>query len=793
MSFNKFAKFKFLIIIFFFFFNNKVVYPEEIEDFYKRDFCVENNPINFINFNVPEEIEIKVNNSKKWAKNLLNLFTEANLNKYKTNNKEWFTFQIDEKYKKKFKSDIKFHFTDPNFKCNSKANVSVKGDLWWHLKWKNGYPFSSMRVDLLNGHLNNTIKFNLLIPESRTSIENKNINLELFVTSLFNSLNLLAPDTYLVKVKVNGHEYQKYLMQEGLGKEFLERRGYIEGPILEGDQTYTAEEFSSGKWRGDLALAKLINPSYSNKSSANREVSFFALSILNNIFINDQQESLDTNQLRCMHDLFTINKEKYFKNKYEIKINQMFEALAVATETTHGMTCDDRKFYFDPVFKILYPIYNDGKSTLNLNDTEISYLIKKKKVSLNSIKGAEDVINLILKIDDNLFFDDLKKRGFELNFSDFKKLKKKVLNNLNSLKNLEQIDNFKPKLNYFSKINSDYFGKELKLIFFDPKNDYLEICDFKLNNCEKINKSNNYLNFYQDLLSQDFKDLKKKNILNKKNNYLFLSNTKNYSSIRDIKDKFNLNYFNKLILKDDFSIEHNDSVKMLINDDEKKINFELLKEDARIIIKGNQVKDWNFFIDGNIFRKNNQNFNFKKTNDMLTGCLSFIDIHLINIKITSNYSLCEDSINFIRVSGDINEMVIKNSLSDALDFDFSKINIKELNIDSANNDCLDLSYGNYVVSKAVISNCGDKAISVGEKSNLTVEYANIQKSKIGIASKDSSVANIAEANIDSEICLASYRKKQEFSGGIIYYNNLNCSTKDFLIQKGSLVKKKNEF
>ena len=29
-----------------------------------------------------------------------------------------------------------------------KVELSVRGDLWWHLDWKNGIPYTSLRVDL---------------------------------------------------------------------------------------------------------------------------------------------------------------------------------------------------------------------------------------------------------------------------------------------------------------------------------------------------------------------------------------------------------------------------------------------------------------------------------------------------------------------------------------------------------------------------------------------------------------------------------------------------------------------
>ena len=81
-----------------------------------------------------------------------------------------------------------------------------------------------------------------MLPKSRNSL-NGNINLELFITTLFNKVGLLAPKSRIVKVKVN-EKKNKYLFQEILSKEFLESRNLLEGPLFEGDQQYTAEQFS---------------------------------------------------------------------------------------------------------------------------------------------------------------------------------------------------------------------------------------------------------------------------------------------------------------------------------------------------------------------------------------------------------------------------------------------------------------------------------------------------------------------------------------------------------------------
>jgi len=789
LSNNSNKKFKFNNLIFFFLSVFILITPlqaKEINDFYKKKFCDKVNPVNFFNQKIPSEIIIETDNPKKWSKNIFSLLVELNSEKFKTNNKDWYTFQIDRIYKKKFKSKIKFVFKDPDYECTSKGKINIRGDLWWHLDWENGHPVSSVKVNLKNGHLNNRVKFNLLMPKSRQAI-NGNINLELFVTSLFNKLNLLAPKSNLIKAKINGQQ-KIFLFQEALSKEFLESRKLLEGPILEGDQRFTAEQFSNNKWRGDLGLAKIINTSYALKNRVNADISFYALSILNNIF-TDSANSADKKK-RCTHEYLPIDEKKYFKTERETKAHQIYEALIFATETDHSFTCDDRKFYFDPLEKIFLPIYNDGKSTLNIDNKDIYLKIKNSNSTLNAKEGADFALELIKNINDKLFFKELILTGFSMSYNDYKKLKTKVENNLIALKKTEPkpIANSTPS--YFKDINPNYFGKEVKLVFLDTENNHLKICDFKLKNCKrhKIKKDHDII--FKSLLEQNFLLLKKNKILsfNNNNHYLFLSTDTNYSTIKKLKTRKNI--FKQKRINNTFSIEYNSSTKVFVDNDKKNIKFILSDPSSRIKVIGDLVDSWKFEIDGSIYFKEKKDKKYMYNSSSLTGCLTFTDITLKNVKLKSNYSLCEDAFNLIRTDGNIYHVEINNSFSDGLDLDFSDIEINSINIMNSTNDCLDMSFGEYKIFDSKFFDCGDKAISVGEKSNVSISNLIIERANIGIAAKDSSNVYVENSNIQSNICFAAYRKKQEFSGAILVYKNTNCKKKNFVTQKGSLIKQK---
>ena len=77
----------------------------------------------------------------------------------------------------------------------------------------------------------------------------------------------------------------------------------------------------------------------------------------------------------------------------------------------------------------------------------------------------------------------------------------------------------------------------------------------------------------------------------------------------------------------------------------------------------------------------------------LTGCLNLIDVKIQELDIELQNSNCEDGINIIRSKGSINNLILANSSNDALDIDFSDIKISKVKIDSAGNDCVDLSFG----------------------------------------------------------------------------------------------------
>ena len=178
----------------------------------------------------------------------------------------------------------------------------------------------------------------------------------------------------------------------------------------------------------------------------------------------------------------------------------------------------------------------------------------------------------------------------------------------------------------------------------------------------------------------------------------------------------------------------------------------------------------------------------------LYGGINFIKskVEIDNLKVSNSNS--EDAINFIDSNVKANIIDIDSANSDALDSDFSNLDLKKIICNNIGNDCLDLSFSKGKLQILEAKEIEDKAISLGESSFLKINYAKIIKSEIGIVSKDSSILNIDKyIHEDVKLPLAAYIKKEEFGPPTInldeiYPNDLS----NFLFSRDSLIKISND-
>ena len=694
----------------------------------------------------------------------------------KTEDTGVYNFAISDKYKKKFKSTLIVNF-EGNLSCKFRAKIRMTGDIWLHLDWKKGYPVSSIFVEILDGHINSITKFKLLLPKSRDGLN------EIFVTSLFRELNFLSPRSFITSATVNGFNYQ-YIFQEDLNKEFLENFLMVEGPILEGDERFTTVK--DELQLPELSLARLSNGGYSQKNVTNGKIALTATSKLNQIYLQHHQNKISKNQFFYPFDKLHINSDKFFTNQKNKELFQTYEALIYALDADHSLSQDDRRFYFDPIYKYYLPIYYDGKSNILEKEQWHSLEFLSKGASLDAKKGAKQASNLIQKVDNKSFKNKLKKNGINLSNEDYKKVISKVLERLETIENSNPAKIKFAKIDkYFSNLNFN-ITENKKLIFVNYEEKVFYICTFDIQICNKKNLNENK-NYLAKILGQRYKDSNKTSSL--KIDYLFIDDKLNY----EIGYETSEIVWNKIEINNQFYLKHNNDVKISVDNNKKEIKILQISNLGRTIISGKKIKEWKFFFNGRdetaFISDNKKNTYFLNKNYLgITGCVTLIDIEVDNISFFAEKSSCEDTVNFIRAKGKIKIIDILESEYDALDLDFSNLKIDLINISSAKNDCVDLSRGNYQIDNAYLNYCGDKAISIGEKSSPSLNKVKITKSKIGIAAKDSSSVVIEDSFIsESKICFSAYRKKQEFSGAKIKVIKTNCEKKQLYEQQGSKI------
>jgi len=789
-----------------------------------------NNSFNKIDNIKPESIEVELNNYRKWQKNNLNIY----LNQDKS-------ADIYLKFKKKFKADLIVNFNS-NIRCRFRASIRQSGDHRDHFKFADGNFFQSIDVDLKNGHINGITEFKLLIPETKGFSKggHKNFEDEIVITEIYRALGFISPRTFMVDVKLN-NKLSKMIFQEKAEKEMLEYHKRREGPILEGDEKYKFTWYDENKHlfpsitkeneksiRKKLSileggLSKQTNVDWAIKSPKHLEISEIALTKLNRIYL----KFIDQKQYNFYYNFSMFNLDNSLlanNNKKQTLEWDIFTAIALSTSRGHGLVPHNRKFYWNSINEFFEPIYYDGDVYLDFS-TLPHMQIPFSLISSKSIKIAKDRLNKI-KIDS--LFNKIKLQGSTYSK---KLLEKKIKNIILNLNNLSENRNTNKKKDYvIVPIPDNYdFTKEYLLFTNDELNYYQSEKQHRV----KVQKKNSpltkkiwgdYISLHSEIVPKlkfVINNAKKKvYVACKNNNKKFKCEEINFT-IEELKELLrNKHEKNSNIYQYIGKYEHFDKLeniqkskynKIKIGNSffffEKNINFNFDEKKNKLIIYQTKPGAKAFFNNGEIENLNINFYGYDKKIDSiipnypfdlrgLTGCLTFTNVKLKNVEINSSSSTCEDAINFINVTGQIKIINIKNSYSDGLDMDFSNVQIDNLIISSSKNDCIDVSYGEYNLNKLDLVNCGDKALSVGEKSILKLNEILAENVSIGIASKDSSKTLINKVELKNlKTCLAAYNKKQEFSGGLLNIKNISCINFDNKIYADaqSLIVIENEF
>jgi len=174
----------------------------------------------------------------------------------------------------------------------------------------------------------------------------------------------------------------------------------------------------------------------------------------------------------------------------------------------------------------------------------------------------------------------------------------------------------------------------------------------------------------------------------------------------------------------------------------------------------------------------------------LTGAVTFYQspVGVFNSQFIGIRS--EDALNIVRSDFSIDKTLFSEIFSDAIDADFSSGKIMNSSFESIGNDAIDVSGSAVEIQNVFVNSTHDKALSVGENSQVVVIRMDIKNAEIALASKDFSILTVENVKIsDGEIGITAFQKKPEFGAASVRASGIEMSSVNtpYLIEELSTV------
>lgn len=684
-----------------------------------------------------ESIEIEVNKYRKWVKNAIQIVVDKDLNIHKKN-------------KKAFRSRIKVRY--PYGECLYQAKVRQSGDWKDHIVYEGGDLVQSLDVKLEQGNIAGVVRFKLFLPETRSSDN------EIIGAYILRELGYLSPLTAKMKVNFNGVDLD-YIFQEKSVKEMLESNSRREGPVFEGDESLLWLDGSPDEFKyEDISLTKLSNKTWAGKGKESLAISLDS-------YMKLQRMYMDMSNLgrQAMLD-WDVDGEDINEKMYE------YDFLIMSMAGSHSLRGHNRKFYYNPVRQKFEPVYYDG----NFNPGKLrqsfiwsDFKYYKEKLSNNFFKNIKQRIRSLdtVLIEKNIKNKLLNGNGIKVSefvgsmIDNLDLLEKRVRKNQQGYVNVNSIEN-EHRARFF---NNSKAGKLVDIL--TEKNGYygIRVCDGK--GCVKNTVDSSVVVGW----------LSRNNASPDNNIYIV-----NYSVTEKHKHK------DTFIDGINIRVRHSYDAEVIYDSQRKEISFIQSNPDDWFYLEDTRLDNASInFIGEKGVGREGQRFNEYG----LTGCLNFMNVSFDGVRIVAKNGACEDSVNILNSRGTISALKIDSAYADALDADFSNLELNNVSVISSGNDCLDFSYGQYTVTNAALSKCGDKGVSVGEKSIFNADTLNITQVKSAITVKDSSRGMVKNlSTTQAAHCGEAYNKKQEFHGAVLNIDEHNCDIRQFYSDENSVVK-----
>ena len=739
----------------------------------------------------------------------------------------------DQALKEKFINSKEVSWVKGQIRFRNKSlnsNIRIKGDMLDHVATKK----VSLRINIIDNGIFNMKKISLQSPKTR------DFHTEQIFNNLLNFVGVFVPKSFYVNLIVNGDSWGTMYLQEHPSETFTNNSSRPYGPIFKIDNIfsfYNDDLFWSSDKNLSYSASKLMD--FYNQPEENYLlldekiwVKYIAVSFLFKCWHGDLGKNIRVyfNPINKKFEPISYNNscasiDSTRKLKFLPKKDQFIFKLIKIKKFRKILISEIKKWKYNPKYLSFLneiPIYeNDLRKKLSID----AKFLQKINVSTDHL---DDVINW-LKDDDNFkertSYNYEQQKVFVPNETKFFPYITKKNGSYNLI--LFNFDNERYQIKY---ILLNLKNKKKQKIKFDDK----EV--FTLNNSPTISLDNFIKN---DLNS--INDIKLIYIDKKFPNFKIITKDLNLSFDKNIKDDFKTfsNYINKK--------NYNANIKLIrelfwIDDINKKIH---VKENEKIYIKKSIIlpPDYEFIIDkgvnfqfstnASLIVNNKININGDINNPVIFSGINdnfwpgiiilanneevYIDSLIIRNATGKNIlgfdfrggftlhraknfkmenvnifkSLSEDAINIIESNGKIENLNVKNTKSDALDLDFSKVDIFNSNFknigSSTGADAIDLSGSTVNIKRVNITNVKDKAISVGENSISDIENVIIENSLVGIAVKDSSKVKGNDINFSNiEIAnVMTYIKKDYFDGSKVNLSNIEFSKDLFINQKNS--------
>lgn len=698
-----------------------------------------------------QHIDIKIKKSKKWALNSIKMLFDNEEN-------------INPKWKKKFSADVTV--TYPFGTCMHRADLRQSGDWKDHIEFLNGKLLQSLDVELATGNIANAVEFKLFLPKTRLG------NNETLAALILRKLNILSPKTFLINVSVNGVE-GTYLFQEKESKELLEAMGRREGPMFEGDEEllWSFKDFGNFDLEA-VSGVRLVNDKWARRGKSSALMALDAFQELQVHYLTHAATISGDRQ-----DLHYLNPNQRLTNT---PTWPEYHAIIAAFQGVHSLRPHNRKFYWNALASEFEPLYYDGN-------------VEFEAINPSGLFKAPS--------DFALFLD-------QLNLVDFASLKARVLN--------MRGDEFWAEFALLAKLPID----EAK-IFAQPKLDQM------INNLDALSAfiSETPQPALVDISYETARDqfLQRTNELgveqllvtpksNAFSGFLFecVNNSECGFPMLDVEKAMKLisdQKYNRervvVIPAVDFksdsgehtetvtevaTIRHNLEARVIYDRATRHLELVQSEADDWFLIRNVELKNVTIALTG-MEPEPGKAVAKQRFNEFgLTGCLTFYNVTFKNVDIRVSHGACEDSVNLVSSSGTIDTISVEAAFADAIDLDFSEVQIGRVIANLAGNDCLDVSGGIYTFSEALLSGCGDKGISVGENSKMIGKKVTINTAFIGVSSKDYSLLKLEELAIKNVgICLEAFQKKEEFGGATVNIAIENCDRSKITRGKNSTI------